>query len=338
MTDSTRFIGPRGWAVLVLASGAALSAPFLRNPGSPQHPSGADFSKQSWPDVREKSITTAGPIASNLSQQDWAELERLKSTSASAPRKLTGDLPSTTTTSLPSWADRGPRIDQLVNESIRTQPLAPTAPTSTNELHPMRPWMGHGMKAKLEPLPETPTNTNVAADFALKVPDPDARWTAPASAFPGSNALPKDSGAMASNGAYRKFEDHVKQWPDEKLPPSQFAWGSQPSPQSERNGENSNSIWPPVSRPSGFPVVSQTDSASDPASTFAPFPVQSAPQRPNALSNAQSVTPETVSAPMVSSQSGRQAPRINVPTIEAPKPTTNSPRPKHFIQQPSKRA
>jgi len=333
MTDSTRFIGPRGWAALVLAGGAALSAPFLRNSGNPPHAAGAagnssdaDFSRKSWPDVRETSLTPASQIASNLSDQDWAELERLKSNSGAAPRKVTGNLPSTSATPLPSWADRGPRIDQLVNDSIRTEPLAPAAPVGPTGLDPLRPWMGHGMKTNLESSSTPPHATDLSGDFALRTLNPDARWNTVPSTLPNSDALPQDSGVLASNRAanraVRKFEDHVKQWPDEKLSPSQVAWEAPHVPQSDRNPASPKSIWPPVSQPSRFPVAGPTDrSPGTPAASFDQHP-----------------QPDTVSAPMVSSQSGLRTPRPINPTIEAPKPSTTTPRPKHFIQQPSKRA
>ena len=242
MTDSSPIqgppiLGPRGWAVLVLAGGAALSAPFLRNPGVPprtaeaaSNPTEVDFSKKSWPDVREKTLSPTGPIATNLSEQDWAELERLKANSGLGPRKLTGDLPSTSASALPSWAERSPRIDQLVNNSIRTEPLAP-APTGSNALDPLRPWMGAGLKSNLEATPAaqnalaagtSPSSSVPSGDFVFRAPDPDARWnSSPSSSFPGTlpqDASYRDSGALASNGTFRKFEDRVKQWPDEKLP------------------------------------------------------------------------------------------------------------------------
>lgn len=328
MTDSTRLIGPRGWAALVLAGGAALSAPFLRNSGNPPHAAGiagnsseADFSKKSWPDAREKSLTPAGQIA-NLSDQDWAELERLKSNSGSAPRKVTGNLPSTSTTPFPSWADRGPPIDQLVNDSIRTEPLAPAAPTAATGLDPLRPWMGHGMKTNLESSSTPPQAADLAGDFALRTPNPDARWNTVPTALRNSDTLPQESGVLASDGHVRKFEDHVTQWPDEKLSPSQVAWDAPHVPQLDQNAAGPKPIWPPVSQPSGFPLASPTD-------RLLGTPAPSVDQHPK---------PDTVSAPMVSSQSGLRTPRPNSPTLEAPKPSTTAPRPKHFIQQPRKRA
>ncbi len=308
MTESTGKVGPRKWAVLVLAGGAALSAPFLRNPGTPApaqdaaaNPLEVDFSKKSWPDLREKSLTPPGQVASNLSVQDWAELDRLKSQIGTSPRKVTGNLPSTSAVPLPAWADRGPRIDQLVNDSIRTEPLAPVAPLGTVGLDPLRPWMGSGMKINAESSP-APQSADLAGDMAFRAPNPDSRWNSVPSTSPSSDPLPQDSGALASNRPFRKFEDRVEQWPDEKLAPS-------------------------TSQPPGFPVASQFHGPSPAVSAFTPAPLV-----------APTAKPEMVSAPMVRSQSGRQTPRVNSPAIEAPKPSTASPRPKHFIQQPAKRA
>lgn len=347
MTDSTHFLGPRGWAVLVLASGAALSAPFLRNPSTPNNngaasgnPAEIDFTKNSWPDVREKTLTPETPIATNLSEKDWAELERLKSNVGTAPRKPTGSLPSTSTP-LPSWADRGPRIDQLVNESIRTKPLEPLAPPSVSSsagLEPLRPWVGNGMKRDPEST-STANETPLVGDFALKSSNPDARWHTVPSTFPSSTDPSHDSGALASNRPVRQFEDHVKQWPDEKLSPSQVAWDSPRTGQQDRTVAKPNSAWPSVSQPSPFPNTNQSNSsfANAPVSSPAISPVTS-PVASSASRAEPSVQPDMVSAPMISSQSGRQVPKLKSPTIEPPKPSNTSPRPKHFIQQPAKRA
>ncbi len=345
MTESTHKVGPRNWAVLVLAGGAALSAPFLRNPGNPAptqdaaaNPLEVDFSKKSWPDVREQSLTPPGQVTSNLSVQDWAQLERLKSTAGSAPRKVTGNLPSTSATPLPAWADRGPRVDQLVNDSIRAEPLPPAAPVGSAAIDPLRPWMGHGMKAKQDPS-ATPRPSDLVGGDALNAPNPDTRWNSVPSRLSNPEVLPRDSGALASNKPFRKFEDHVKQWPDEKLSPSQVAWDPPSAHQSDRNAASPSTSWPSVSRPSGFSVAGQATRLSPIASSFTPAPPVAPPVASLIAPATQS---ETVSAPMVSSQSGRQPPRLNSPSIEAPKPTTNtpstSPRPKQFIQQPAKRA
>ncbi len=334
MTDSTRFIGPRGWAVLVLASGATLSAPFLRKPSdippstgsARQAPQDVDFSNTTWPDVREKSLTPSSQTASSLSEQDWAELARLQSNSGARPRKVTGELPSTSGSPLPSWADRGQRIDQLVNESIRTEPLASAAPLASTGLDPLRPWMGHGMKPIAETQPARPQLNDLPGDFALASPNPSARWNSVPSATFNSNAVPQDSGVLASGQPFRKFEDHVQQWPDEKLSsvpsPSQVAWDGPRAPQADHTaGPKPN--WPGASPSTGFPVAGPTRSSSLTEPAPAAEPTEQL---------------DTVSAPMISSQSGRLAPRLSSPIREAPKPSTNSPGPKQFIQQPTKRA
>jgi hypothetical protein len=333
-TESTRIVGPRGWAVLVLAGGAALSAPFLRNPGNPPgsaisaggKPSEVDVKQNSWPDLREKSLAPANQVPSNLNDQDWAELARLQNNSGAVPRKVTGNLPSTSASALPAWAERGPRVDQLVNESIRTPPLAPEAPTGPAGLDPLRPWMGHGMKSNPAST-AAPQAADLIGDFALKNSNPDTRWNTVPSTPTNSEILPQNSGALAGNGLIRKFEDHVKQWPDEKLSPSQVAWDAPQAPLPNRNTTSpipsSSPSWPSVSQPSGFPLAGQNARlwSSQPTSLGDPL-----------------TQPDTVSAPMVSSQSGRQPPRLNNPAVDAPKPSAPSPRPKYFIQQPTKRA
>lgn len=386
MTDSIHspgpsLLGPRGWAVLVLAGGATLAAPFLRNPDNPTHtkgnaanPSELDFSKKSWPDVREKTLTPEGPVATNLNAQDWAELERLKAHAGTGPRKLTVNLPSTSATPLPAWAERSPRIDQLVNNSIRTEPLAP-APTSSAGLDPLRPWMGSGMKVNAEgPSSSTQgtgfsstassnagTSSNgLSSDFVFRAPNPDSRWNSLPSTSTNSSTLPpdgstQDSGALASNRPFRKFEDHVEQWPDEKMSiqqvlPSQnrsgqVAWGQPNTQPLETSTVSPNTVWPPVSPPSSY--AANTPPYSPATITNQPLTSQPVASQPlPSLANPEFMppTPDTVSAPMVSSQSGRQAPRLNGPTmqspkIESPKPVSPTPpRQKHFIQQPAKRA
>ncbi|MDX1928776.1 MAG: hypothetical protein SFV81_19760 [Pirellulaceae bacterium] len=395
MTDSLQspgpsLLGPRGWAILVLAGGAALAAPFLRNPNNPTHtkgnaanPSELDFSKKSWPDVREKALTPEGPVATNLNAQDWAELERLKAHSGTGPRKLTGNLPSTSATPLPAWAERSPRIDQLVNNSIRTEPLAPV-PASSAGLDPLRPWMGSGMKAKAEgsasstqgpgfsntASSNTGTSNGLSSDFVFHAPNPDARWNSIPSTATNSSTLPPDdsnhdSGALASNLPFRKFEDHVEQWPDEKMPiqqvlpnqhsSGQVAWGQPNTQPLDTTTVSPNSVWPPATQPSATQpsgYVSNSQPYSPGTLTNQPLinqplnnqPVNSQPLPLFANPATVPPTPDTVSAPMVSSQSGRQAPRLNGPTIqppkiESPKPVSPTPpRQKHFIQQPTKRA
>jgi hypothetical protein len=355
MTDSPRIqiLGPRSWAALVLAGGAALSAPFLRSTSNPAqtpeqsgNPAAVDFSKKSWPDVREKTLTPAGSNATNLSNRDWVELERLKANAGVGPRKLSGTLPSTSTTPLPSWADRGPRVDQLVNDSIRTQPLAPT-PAGATGLDPLRPWIGTGMKTNAEP-PSAAQEAGLAGDIVFRAPHPDAAWNSGPSnsqnhdassqdSLPGAH---QDSGALASDRPFRKFEDHVKQWPDEKMlppqvPSSQFAWGHANVPPSDRNVVRPSSNWPPVAQPPAFSVGSQTRTNQPIGNPSIAIQSPPSPANPNTVSEIR----DTVSAPMVSSQSGRQSPPMNGPTIESPKPASPAaPRQKHYIQQPVKRA
>ena len=319
MTDSTRFIGPRGWAALVLAGGAALSAPFLQKPGkvpdsedsSADIPGSVDFSNHTWPDLREKALTPPGQVTTHLSEQDWADLARLQNNSGAMPRKLTGDLPSTSGSPLPSWADRGPRIDQLVNDSIRTEPLAPAAPVASSEIEPLRPWMGRGMNPIAEPQTAAPQTGDLQGDFAIASSHPDTRWSNVPSTTINADPTPRDVGGLARNQPMRKFEDKVKQWPDEKSSSSQMA-GAAPAPQMDRYASGPHPTWPSQSQPAQpAPIVDEI------------------------------IKPESVSAPMVSAQSPRPAPRLSPPRIEAAQPSTSQPPPprvKHFIQQPTKRA
>ena len=318
MTDSTRFIGPRGWAALVLAGGAALSTPFLQKPGrvpdsedsSADLPGSVDFSNHTWPDLREKALTPPGQVTTHLSEQDWAELARLQNNSGAMPRKLRGDLPSTSGSPLPSWADRGPRIDQLVNDSIRTKPLAPAAPVASTGIEPLRPWLGRGMNPIAERPTAAPQTSDLQGDFAIASSHPDARWSTIPSTTINADPTPRDVGGLARNQPMRKFEDKVKLWPDEKSSPGQVV-GAAPAPQLDRY-------------------------ASDPHPTW---PSQALPAQPATIVD-QAAKPDSVSAPMVSSQAPLPAPRLSHPRIEAAQPSTTQPPPraKLFIQQPTKRA
>jgi len=351
MTDSVRFIGPRGWAALVLASGAALSAPFLRNPppspGNPQ--AGArpqlDVSQHSWPELREHSLTPS-TVATNLSEQDWAELTRLQKPSGASPRKVSGELPSTNgPPKLPAWADHGPQVDQLVKENLRHDALPPLA--SDHEaaaLAPLRPWMGHGLKPNPDADPNSATAslpTPTDSPFALNQPDPDARWSNTQPVIPTDN-----SGATPSHSSLvRKFENHIKQWPDESVAPPQFFQDARNAALATRDATR-----PDVNWPSNAGTTTPLDTITNGISSPGQMASTSSPQQPPAtisspfttgpFTNTSALpTPTTLSAPMVSSQSGRPVRRPTDPTIIDPtKPSPNTPRPKHFIQQPPKRA
>ncbi len=152
----------------------------------------SDLNPPTWPAPRESGLGSVA-VASNLSEKDWAELMRLSNNSGATPRKVTGELPSTTPThKLPSWADRGPQVDQLVNDSIRSEPLPQTAPASSKPLEPMRPWVeGDTQRQSLS----SATNQAVG-DYVLAKPDLDARWRQDPSFDRAS-----DSGAVASKDA-----------------------------------------------------------------------------------------------------------------------------------------
>ena len=393
MTDSVRLLGPRGWAALILASGAALSAPFLRNPGNTppdEQPNVGTLPQvaatpSTWPDLHERSLTPP-QAAANLTEQDWAELSRLQKISGASPRKVTGELPSTSGPSkLPAWADRGPRIDQVVKETLVTDSLPPLANAGVNPAHqnsahqnsalePFRPWMGDGLKSKVD-APAIAESS--ASDFAMAQRDPDARW----SNAPNSTHA-EFSGATTSNGSLvRKFENKVAQWPDEIVAPPQFFEQSRQQALASRDATRPNVNWPSTAgstQPLPAPGIGQIvnvpirqslgDVASQPgaqdqqtATAQINLPsvnlpsvnlpsgnlpnsnVQNAAVMPPAFALQPTMQPTapiqpSVTAPMISSQSGRPANRPLDPSIEATKPKSDTPRPKHFIQQPTKRA
>ena len=355
MTDSVPLLGPRGWAALILASGAALSAPFLRNSTTPrpvdQSATGAlpqvATTNNAWPDLHEHSLTPP-QVATNLTEKDWAELSQLQKISGASPRKVTGDLPSTKAVSkLPAWADRGPRVDQLVNETLRTGSLPPLSGTEVNaSLEPIRPWMGDGLKTTTE-RDSTSQLPNPLNDFAASQPDPDARWLNP------TNAPLPNSGATSSNASLvRKFENRVTEWPDESMGTPFFEQSRQVA-LANRDATRPDVNWPAnagATQPLPSTGVGQianvqirkslTEDNPQTYSTFGNNAVAefSPPIVDSPASEFTSQPTASVTAPMISSQSAKPIRRPADPSIEATKPNADTQRPKHFIQQPTKRA
>ncbi len=342
MTDSVRFIGPRGWAALVLASGAALSAPFLRNPSSAQssspQPLGAlpqvDSTNLTWPNLNERSLTPP-QVATDLNEQDWEELSRLQKISGASPRKVTGDLPSTLgVAKLPAWADRGPRVDLLVRETLRTDTLPPLSDVNINaSLQPLRPWMGEGLKTAHERDNSRPAE--ISNELAYSQPDYDSRWSTANTIDTSSEA--GNSGASSSNGSLvRKFENHVAQWPDEIMAPAQFFERTRQAALASRDATRPEVNWPTnagATQPLGAPY-SDAGASHQFAQTEIKAPVA---LMPPGLASENANATATVSAPMISSQSARPIRRPPDQSIEATKSKSDTTRTKHFIQQPSKR-
>ncbi len=100
MTDSNRYVGParlgcagsRKWGCLSRSIPSQCSC--LQRCSALSGLSPSERPSTSWPAPRENSLSAAA-VASQLSEKDWAELTRLNEKSAVVPRKVTGELPST---------------------------------------------------------------------------------------------------------------------------------------------------------------------------------------------------------------------------------------------------
>ncbi len=138
MNRTQAYVGPRGWAVLTLAGGAALASPFLR------------------PAQIDSARLASGPATSELAA--WSpipsELDGFESSSNLLPgRIVSGTLPTTVsrlddwTTSeiplLPKWVTQQSPLDELISRAKSPAPQPDSyVERPTAELQPLRTWRG----------------------------------------------------------------------------------------------------------------------------------------------------------------------------------------------------
>lgn len=222
MTHNTKLSGPRAWATVILLGGAALAAPFFRAPSkvTPQDPSaqvGLPNGLGQWPQISERSLEPQSPQAGNLSEEDWQALSRLQ-TQAGTATGAAKHLPTTAPT-LPAWANRGARVDQLVDASLKSESLPTQAAAPAQSTAAYRPWVDPRLAHNCDPSAASSTsNLTNSSDPSSPQPfssspslagnDPwrdDSNW----------NAIGQPTQSVAVNKP--AFETVPSLWPDETL-------------------------------------------------------------------------------------------------------------------------
>lgn len=131
--------GPRGWAILTLAGGAALASPFLR-------PAQLKNSQSS-------SEQNAGGLTCNPSAYGSGAFESVpafpadfsdeKASGASQPYQVVlRELPSTAAAQqLPAWASKTSRLDDLISSNFASGELPSATPVEAQRPQEMQPWI-----------------------------------------------------------------------------------------------------------------------------------------------------------------------------------------------------
>ena len=191
MQEKRSYVGPRGWAMLILVVGATLASPFLRPPqvaidnvvtesplaytNSPSQSAGQLTSARSSPDA------DAFPVVKDLTEFDR---QRLGGAQYGEP-------------TLPSWATPPSPLDALISQGT-APPWKGDAPQS--RIQPLRPWSSDNLKTTA-----LPSTLPSSAGEALRAPALQASpWESPRAARP---LVP-----IATAGP------SVDSWPEQRLP------------------------------------------------------------------------------------------------------------------------
>ncbi len=145
MNRTHAYVGPRGWAVLTLAGGAALASPFLR----PPH---LDSARLESPTSNAASFA-GGTVSSNAFDVSLSSAQVLP------VRVVSGVLPTTvskldefvetSTPEFPAWVKPPSPLDDLIARGTAPIESASTVETSPAQgvvhLQPLRSWQGDGL-------------------------------------------------------------------------------------------------------------------------------------------------------------------------------------------------
>lgn len=273
------YVGPRGWAVLTLAGGAALASPFLRPPQ-------LDSARFEAP-----SATAPNFAGAHLS---FPALDASPNSTQHLPtRVVSGALPTTlskldefadaSTPALPDWVKPRSPLDELIArsstpataaalesaalESTATDAGLPTAgsPLASSprqahvELQPLRPWRGSGLPASglaasdlVSGGPVEPMVPPVAEDRAQA-----ARWplayhnSSPWQTESSGSGNPTDAHRVAQEGPRRRgpAEWPEQRWPEQRWPDQTLGYVAADSIRAEHVATG-------VQRPVAAPIVS----------------------------------------------------------------------------------
>jgi len=216
MNRTHAFVGPRGWAVLTLAGGAALASPFLRPPQ-------VDSTHFGSPSAIAPNFTGEA-ISSNASATN------LPSAHALPGRVVSGILPTTVSKldefadssppHLPAWVRPRSPLDDLIArgtapldsarldsaQAVETPPLQ-----ARIELEPLRPWRGNKLplSGQIEPAEQ------VLAKVAPQALPPLAHHASPWQTNPTENASSSNSQRLAHKETHA--DGLAQGWPDKTL-------------------------------------------------------------------------------------------------------------------------
>jgi hypothetical protein len=142
MQANKKYFGPRGWAVLILAGGAALATPFMRAPRVAME----DEISES-PLAKSRGSNTAFAAASFARPMGFDHLDRPAGRD-DLPEIISPDAGDNLTPDFPSWASPPSRLDDLI--AAGAAPPWSDSPTATT-LPPMQPWMNRRLTHSTTP-------------------------------------------------------------------------------------------------------------------------------------------------------------------------------------------
>lgn len=226
MNRTHAFVGPRGWAVLTLAGGAALASPFLRPPQ-------VDSTHFGSPSAIAPNFT--GEAISAIASAANLRATHLPSAHALPGRVVSGVLPTTVSKldefadssppQLPAWVRPRSPLDDLIArgtapldsarldsarldsaQAVETPPLQARV-----ELEPLRPWRGNKLplSGQIEPAEQ------VLAKVTPQALPPLAHHASPWQTGPTENASSSNSQRLAHKETHA--DGLAQGWPDKTL-------------------------------------------------------------------------------------------------------------------------
>jgi len=234
-------LGPRQWAFVVMAGGAACALPFLQTDNAPTRTDSASTSSQ------QDGSFGGSPLASVSISERVPSLPE----PYSPEHRLTGQ-PSSVQR-LPEWAnaDRSPFDDLVGNTAAKP---APTPPQGQVPMQPLRPWIaGPGESTSLVtasspqrlPTASSPDGASARAQPSTGDASP---WSDESSGFTPIEQLAGDSSHPASSDRTSSSEGNYR-WPDQAVTVEELAQAT-----GARDHELASAL---VTPPSTLPVAAQ---------------------------------------------------------------------------------
>jgi hypothetical protein len=131
--------GPRGWAILTLAGGAALASPFLRPAQLKKQPSGSELNASETAPTFRTGLATG--VTSGIQDTYQVVSQRLPS-KASAEQ-------------LPSWVSKKSRLDDLLSNSLAPNELPSTLAVEPQRPQELRTWVNDPSQERHSSVPTT---------------------------------------------------------------------------------------------------------------------------------------------------------------------------------------